>query len=115
MYAVSPPFKVHVGGGADPLFQFFRESEVLDVAITEEHIFEALAFEIVPNASFGVDVPVRVPGPVALDDLGCRPECDARLFDGCTLRGAFRENVAGDVFDAERFTSPFDQITVAPA
>ena len=53
--------RIHPGGG--------KKLEVLGVGIAKQHHHAVLASEVVPLATRSVDVSVRVPDPVSLNDL----------------------------------------------
>ena len=54
--------RIHPGSG--------QKLEVLGVGIAKQHHHAVLASEVVPLATRSVDVSVRVPDPVARNDLG---------------------------------------------
>jgi len=111
-----PPTPVRVrGGGTDPTIHLRREEIFHHVAVAEEHVLETLPFVIMPDAAGIDDAAVRVPGPIALDDLVDRASGDGGRFDRRGVHGTGSGGgVAGDVLHAEGLGGPLDQVAIAP-
>ena len=89
--ALLPPFEVGIGRRtANPVFQFFGEAEVLDVAVPEKHVLVTPSLKIMPLTALVDDAAVGVPWPIALNDLVGRAAADLRRLDRCGFRCATR-------------------------
>src|SRR5205807_9675977 len=78
--AASPPVEIDIRKRADPAVHFLWKTIVFYVTVAEQHVFVALAFVIVPDRSLVRGGPIRVPGPVPLNNFGHRPQGEARFL-----------------------------------
>jgi hypothetical protein len=94
--------------------QIIRQLVKLGVGVPKQHDLDPLASLFMPIAARVHDGAVGVPGPVALDDLGCGLARDFRAFDW-VVGGIKPASAARDVLDTKRVDPPLHQVTVAPA
>ena len=93
--------------------KIIRESIEKNVNVAKKDGLGTAAAHVMPFAPRIGYLPVGMPGPIALNDFGGRPErdfCAGNSFAGIDeLAGA-----AGDSFNPEGVAVPLDQVTVAP-
>src|SRR5437868_2918849 len=82
-----PPSPIDIRSLAGHGFHLFSRKELvkLNMRVSEEHLHPVLAFVVMPDVSGFGHITIRVPDPIALDDLVRRTPAHFALFD----RGVF--------------------------